>query len=171
MKLLIVSDTHGDFYTLNKLVDSHPEAEVILHLGDGAEEINEIKKIYPKRMVIAVRGNCDLCSTLPEEEEITIDGFKIFMTHGNRYNVKLGLSAICEKAKQVNANILLFGHTHIALSDYQFGLYIFNPGTIKGARGSYGIIDTSDSAIVTEILKVNFEVNPTKQSFFFRKTL
>ena len=165
MKILVVSDSHRDFFTLNEIVKRHSDAEMILHLGDGSEEISKIKKLYPDRMVVAVRGNCDLCSTFPEEEELSIDGVKIFMTHGHLYNVKLGISSICAKAKEVNAKILLFGHTHIPLSDYQFGLYILNPGSIRYANGTYGLIDITDSGIVTNILNVNLDFKNSKSPF------
>lgn len=35
MRILVVSDTHGDFRTLRKVVDAHQEADIIVHCGDG----------------------------------------------------------------------------------------------------------------------------------------
>ena len=167
MQLLVVSDSHRDFFTLNEIVKKHSNIDAILHLGDGSEEIQKIKELYPQYMVTAVKGNCDLCSNLPDERELNIDGYKIFMTHGNLYNVKLGLSSICAKAQSLKANILLFGHTHIPFSDYQFGLYILNPGSIRGINGTYAILDVSPSGVVTNILDVDF-INQPRPSLFKR---
>ena len=35
MQILVVSDSHGDFNTLNKLIRTKPKAEVVIFCGDG----------------------------------------------------------------------------------------------------------------------------------------
>ena len=37
MRILVVSDTHGDLYSLKRALDAQPTAEVIIHCGDGSE--------------------------------------------------------------------------------------------------------------------------------------
>ena len=105
-------------------------------------------------MIVNVRGNCDLCSTAPKEEELTVNNKKIYMTHGDLYNVKFGIGAIYNKAHELNADILLFGHTHAAFTDFENGLYIMNPGSLRGYEKTYGIIDITDSGIVTNIVNL-----------------
>lgn len=154
MRILVTSDTHGDFQTLNSIVMSQPKAEVIFHLGDGEEQAQRIKTLYNDRTVINVRGNCDWGSMLPPVQTITLEGKKIMATHGHLYNVKMELYTIYQAARSEKADILLFGHTHNAMTDYDDGLYIMNPGSLHGAYGTYGIIDITKAGIVTNILKV-----------------
>ena len=38
MRILVVSDTHRDAFALREAILKQPTAEVVIHLGDGAEE-------------------------------------------------------------------------------------------------------------------------------------
>ncbi|MBW7572854.1 metallophosphoesterase family protein [Caproiciproducens faecalis] len=154
MRILVVSDTHRDAYALREAILKQPTAEVVIHLGDGAEEAQEIKDSFPEKMFLLVRGNCDWGSTLPVEEDVTLGGKHIFFTHGYTYNVKYGLYTATEAARGRKADILLFGHTHYAMTDYEDGLYIMNPGSLNGSRGTYGIIDITNQGVVTNLLKI-----------------
>lgn len=154
MRILVVSDTHGDFQTFNRVVLSQPKAEVIFHLGDGEEQAESIKLAYPDKMMVNVRGNCDWGSSLPVTQTITLEGKTMFATHGHLYNVKFDYEEIIFEAKSQKADILLFGHTHTAMTDYDDGLYIMNPGSLHGSGGTYGIIDITPAGIVTNILNV-----------------
>lgn len=152
MRILVVSDTHRDSYSLRQAILQQPTAEVILHLGDGEEEIMDMKLEFPKRMIIPVRGNCDWGSTLPSSEEICLEGKRIFMTHGHLYQVKMGYHPIYCAAREKKADILLFGHTHVPMQDYDDGLYVLNPGSLNGANASYGILDITPAGIMTNLL-------------------
>lgn len=149
MKILVVSDTHGDFYSLNKLVQMQSNAEVVLFLGDGCEEFDDVSMLYPEKMFIGVKGNNDFCTTLPMTEERVIEGKRIFMSHGHVYGVKYGLERIIAAGKARNADIVLFGHTHEPCSQYADGMYVFNPGALHGSFGSYGVIEIQNGQILT----------------------
>lgn len=154
MRILVVSDSHGDYYAFKRAVMAQPNAEVIIFLGDGEDQVDKIKIEFPDRMVIAVKGNCDFGSTKPTREIITLEGKKILATHGHIYSVKYGYTSAYEAAREENADILLFGHTHLAYTNYEDGLYVMNPGSISGSYGSYGWIDITDSGILTNIVKL-----------------
>ena len=91
MRILVVSDTHRDFSALHHAVQTQLKAEIVLHLGDGEEELMQIKPMFPEKMIVGVRGNCDFGSLLPWEEELSVEGKKIFFTHGYTYQVKMTL--------------------------------------------------------------------------------
>ena len=152
MRILVVSDTHRDQYSLEQAVLRQPKAEVVIHLGDGADEAEMVKAKFPEKTFLQVRGNCDWGCDLPVEGEITLEGKKLFYTHGHVYNVKYGLYNICCAAREKKADIVLFGHTHQALAEYDEGLYILNPGSLHGSLGTYGIIDITPAGIVTNII-------------------
>ena len=56
MRILVVSDTHGDYDTLRRVVIAQPKAEVVIHLGDGEEQSAQLVTDFPEKMgrIIAV---------------------------------------------------------------------------------------------------------------------
>lgn len=154
MRILVVSDTHRDAYSLREALIRQKSAEVVIHLGDGEAETEEMKYQFPEKMFLQVRGNCDWGSCLPAVGEIVLEGKRIFYTHGYTYNVKYGLYEAISAARDRKADILLFGHTHHAMTDYDDGLYLMNPGTLSGSDGTYGIIDITKAGIVTNIVRI-----------------
>lgn len=154
MRILVVSDTHRDYNALRQAVLAQPNAEVVIHLGDGADEAADVKYLFPEKTFYQVRGNCDWGSALSAVGSVTLEGKKIFYTHGHGYNVKYGLYELKAAARAQKANIVLFGHTHRALAEFEDGLYLMNPGSLSGGTASYGIIDITKAGIVTNILKI-----------------
>lgn len=156
MRILVVSDTHGDLQLLRETITRQRTAEVVIHLGDGAGELDIVRLEYPEKMFLGVRGNCDFGSILPHTETMTIEGRKIYYTHGHVQGVKLGRYDLLREARSAKADICLFGHTHRALTDYDDGLYILNPGSLSRSRGggkpSYGIIDITTGGIFIKIM-------------------
>ena len=156
MRILVISDTHGDFHSMKRALDMQPEAEVIIHCGDGAEQIQYLKDTMQDKTVIGVRGNCDWSSTLPPVECVEIAGKTIFVTHGHLYSVKFGLTQLEYAAREQKADIALFGHTHMPFTDYEDGVYYMNPGSCSGYYASFGIIDITDKGdVVTNVVNLN----------------
>ncbi len=155
MKALVFSDTHGNFIDMNEAVSKHRDCEIIIHCGDGEQQIEDIKLAYPDKMVINVCGNCDWCSNVVATQYFSIFNKKIMVTHGHNYNVKYSLDKLIAQAKKENCDIVCFGHTHNAVNEYIDGLYVFNPGSCSRYNGSYGIIDiTPNGDILTNIVKL-----------------
>lgn len=155
MRILVVSDTHRDQYALRQAVLEQPKAEIVIHLGDGADEAQSIKDSFPEKMFLMVKGNCDWGTMLPAEGDFTAEGKKIFYTHGYTYNVKYGYEQAISAARDRKADILLFGHTHYAFCDYEDGLYLMNPGSLNGSNGTYGLIDITPAGIVTNLVHLH----------------
>lgn len=154
MRILVTSDSHGNTHALRKAVASQPHAQLILHLGDGAQDVEDLLPEFPERQFIGVRGNNDWFCPLPLEGEITIRQIKIFYTHGHKYNVKYGLYDLIGEARRREANVVLFGHTHTPCLDYDDGLYLMNPGSLFGWDATYGTLDLSEQGVVTNILPI-----------------
>lgn len=133
MKVLIVSDTHGrDKYLLQTLQKVSP-IDLMIHLGDfgGTEEY--IKSIA-NCSVEMISGNNDLFKEYPKEKVIMIGNFTVFLTHGHRYGIYYNISQIKEAAKVRQANIVMFGHTHVPMIDLKGGIWAINPGSIALPR-------------------------------------
>lgn len=146
MRILVFSDSHGSTYRMRDAIMNHPEADMIIHLGDGERDIEAVSDVIGSRKVVQVCGNCDFYSQLPVNEIVTVNGAKIFCSHGHSELVKHGIGAFISKAKSINACIALYGHTHESVTDYVDGLYIMNPGSIRSRE--YGAIDITHQGIM-----------------------
>ena len=128
---LIVSDSHGRSRVADKIMPLAAENDYVVHLGDGAGDLREIMNRYPEKTYL-LKGNCD---ALPWQDECVIEaeGLSILCCHGHQYGVKSGLSRLAYRAKELNCEVALYGHTHRASIEEVGGVLCINPG----AAGSY----------------------------------
>lgn len=154
MRILVTSDTHGDAASLRRAILAQPQAQVIIHLGDGQEDVDNVRFSFPDRTFLQVKGNCDWGSSLPARGEYEAEGVKLFYTHGHLYGVKSGDYNLVSAARECKASVVLFGHTHTPREDYEDGLYIMNPGRLSGWEPTYGIVDITPQGIVLNVMKL-----------------
>lgn len=153
MRILVISDSHGKSAAVGKVLLKETQAEIVLHLGDGAFDLLDYNDDFPEKMFLAVKGNCDHGFDLPLSELRSFGETRIFLTHGHMYDVKFGLEKLINTALYNEADVVLFGHTHQAVVDYFEGLHIMNPGSLGAgySQCSYGIIDITDAGIVCSV--------------------
>lgn len=138
-KLIVISDSHGNYRAVESLLPLVTENDYILHLGDGGADMREIRAQYPEK-VYACSGNCDFFSPIPEEGILEVEYLRIFYCHGHKYRVKSDLNALAQAAKERGCDIALYGHTHRADITEINGVTLINPGSFKrpvGEGGSY----------------------------------
>lgn len=150
MKIIVVSDTHGSYRNFKRIMQLNKNADIVVHCGDSRGELNEIMREFPDKTYYAVRGNCDFSAALNSEEFFTVEGVRFMVTHGHLYNVKYGLMNLFMAAKEKEADIALFGHTHIAYDGLADGIRLFNPGS-AGYGKSFGVIEVKDGQVLTNI--------------------
>ena len=63
MRILVISDTHGNFFKFKDVLEKHRDAELVFFLGDGKREYEDICDLFPERKILAVKGNCAFPST------------------------------------------------------------------------------------------------------------
>ena len=153
MRILVMSDSHGNKDAILKAAARESPA-LILHLGDHDRDCSVIELEYPETQIRSVRGNCDRFSYGLDTDEFTIGGKRFFMTHGNLYRVKSGLSSIINAALQRDADLLLFGHTHDPYNTVLGNLTIINPGSIGMGGKTYAVLELSNGVITCEFMKV-----------------
>ena len=140
MKLLILSDSHGEqeFMQLavrrerpdagdpsrRPLRRCRPSCGGILRPA-GPERPRQLRSWGPPRAETLLR---------------TFEGVRIFGTHGHRYGVKQGLLRFSLAAQEQQAQVALFGHTHIPYCRQEGGLWLLNPGACGGRAPSCGIV-------------------------------
>lgn len=146
MKLLILSDSHGDFYTLKKAVSAYGKnADVIIHCGDATRNEPEwLQYNCANSSIVCVKGNCDMGSMLREIEFMNLNGVKIMITHGHLFNVKYGLLNLYYKAKENNCDIAFFGHTHNPTYQILDDVSLINPGACSGYEGSCAVVEIDE---------------------------
>ena len=153
MKVMCISDIHGNVECLNKAIERYKEenADKLIILGDFSGyyfsstdfEVSEILNDMAGS-IIAVKGNCDSFETdnlfnfdLGYLKTIDVNGTKVTLTHGHMYD-RNNLPENC-------GQIFLSGHTHVGNIEKINGKIIVNPGSISkprgGTRKSYIIID------------------------------
>ncbi len=150
MKILVISDTHRDTERLRKALDNHPDINHVFHLGDLVADVEKIRHDYPQKEFYCVRGNNDFGSDCQLTGLQKINGRTIYYTHGHSQRVHSNLSGLIKEAQQYNADIVLFGHTHVAFSQEIDGVHFFNPGSASRPRDdkrSYGIIELGDELL------------------------
>lgn len=133
MLIAVVSDTHRENYCMDKVKKMISHADVLIHLGDNADDLDYIKEGFNGE-TYGVRGNCDFARGAKDELVIELEGVKFLLTHGHEYGVKYGLTNLSYRAEEVGADVALFGHTHIPCNEDIGGIILFNPGSASYPR-------------------------------------
>lgn len=138
MKVLIISDIHGNYKNLNKVI-SNNEFDKLIILGDTLvgpfTEYREVANLLNKYKdkIISVKGNCDIYyNELLEYDnddlyiKIPMDKKILFITHGHIYNRN--------HLPSTYYDIFISGHTHIPVLEKTNDKIYLNPGSISLPR-------------------------------------
>ena len=145
MKWMIISDIHGSYDDLKKVMEIYEEEkmEKLIILGDilyhgprnpltEKYEPMEVAKILNnlKDKIIAVKGNCDadvdeMISDFKMLEKISLDinGYRVFCSHGHKYNIN--------NLPEEYFDIMFYGHFHTGFIEKENGRIYANPGSIS----------------------------------------
>lgn len=173
MKILIMSDIHGNYENLNNVLKNESFDKLII-LGDlfsygfnyNNKDENNILNLLSnyKDTIILIKGNCDENISY---EEFGLFAHDIISLHLNNHVVTLTHGNIYSKGFLPNyhGDIFASGHTHVPMLLKEQGTIYLNPGSIGKPRGgsdkSYAIfednkieIKTIDGKIIKE-MKIN----------------
>jgi putative phosphoesterase len=147
----LISDTHyGErlFNIPNKLLDIWSNIDLILHAGDIGEIslLDQLRKIAP---IIAVHGNDEPNinkEKLPNQQILSYYSHKLLLWHSHypdpmeekakRAGIwRPKLDRISDYGKEVGADIVIYGHTHIPMISQIGPILLINPGAL--ASGSF----------------------------------
>lgn len=147
-RALVLSDSHRDYVSLAEALRLHREADAVFFLGDGESDLKmpSVERALTAKKYTAVCGNCDYASELPKELRLPMAGKIFFALHGHTRAVKSGLEMLAEAARAQDADIVLYGHTHIPRAERLDGIWFLCPGSIRD--GAYGIVDITDKGEV-----------------------
>lgn len=125
--------------------------DAMIHLGDYYDDGTAMSEEFHWLRFWQVPGNCDKYRCPPFSPETLvqkIDGVKFLLTHGHNHFVKSGLGVLIADGRKVQADAVLFGHTHSAYCAQEpDGLWVVNPGSCGYYGGSAALIETGDGKI------------------------
>ena len=143
--------------------------DMIIHLGDCEDDTRDVSYMYHDIPLHSVYGNCDSHRTSPREKVVSAGDMHIYCTHGHQFNVKHDIlkyapdSDIVTVAKEMGAEIALFGHTHIPHLSFERGVHVLNPGSASTDKKqtnnrapTFALIDIQKPNIICKILAINF---------------
>ncbi len=145
MRVLIVSDTHRRHGNLEAVIAKEQPFDMMIHLGDVETGEDYVRALVDCEVKM-VCGNNDYCTELPFDLEFTIEGTRVFITHGHTYYVYRGFEKLEYEARKRNADVVMYGHLHEPMIEERDGLTVLSPGSIsyprqKGRVPSYIIME------------------------------
>lgn len=162
MEYLVLSDSHGRADLVDRAIEVQLRVpDAVLFLGDGLRDLRVLE--YQDIHVRCVRGNCDFYTLfegqhVPEQVLLEVGAYRILMMHGHTHSVKGGMERACAFAAQAEADVLLYGHTHLPQRQWfdageHFGshvlkkpLLVCNPGALQD--GNFGTLTVRNQGIL-----------------------
>lgn len=150
-----MSDTHGNYPLALRACEEAEPLDAVIHLGDGADDVRILEQVVACR-IISVAGNCDLDSTATRELLWEESGRRLLLVHGDRYGVKSGLGRLEQRALQLGADAVLFGHSHFGQITSRSGVLFVNPGTLmkSDTPTTFAILEISGTIIDARLVTI-----------------
>lgn len=148
MKILVISDSHGNISNLNHVLGFAKKinASAIIHCGDW-NNLRAVDVVVDSGIPLyAVLGNADIDPELSNKFDenflkIEIDGRKIGIIHNIKH-----LTFDIQKL-----DVLFYGHTHKQQESTLGGAKVVNPGALENDI-SFAVYDTMTNKI--ELVKI-----------------
>ncbi|WP_432358326.1 metallophosphoesterase [Sporosarcina sp. UB5] len=143
MRVIVMSDSHGDKETVNAV--SALQADAIFHCGDSelAWDDTLLTNIH------IVKGNCDRDHRFPDSVIVEVGSKKIWMVHGHEHDCKRTMLPLYYHALELGADIVLFGHSHSYGAELRDGILFVNPGSTilprEGKQPTFAEIEWEDN--------------------------
>jgi putative phosphoesterase len=158
VRILVISDSHN--YVLNsqiEIIKKHGVFDMLIHCGDKYKDAEKFATRLNINLIAQVPGNCDYISDKPLIVHEIIEGKMLVITHGHVHDVKTNLDQLISYAKEVNADAVIYGHTHCAQNEIIDNILFFNPGSSiypKCGKESFGILEVNSEKIYSEIISL-----------------
>ncbi|MBO9130533.1 metallophosphoesterase [Bacillus sp. 165] len=151
MRALIVSDSHGLTSELEALKKKFEhDVDIMIHCGDSELSVHNTELAGFE----VVKGNCDFNGEFLNEIVKDVGEIRFFVTHGHLYNIKMTVQSLWYRAKELEATVACFGHSHIMGAELLDGILLINPGSILLPRSrkerTYAVLEWEEkNATVT----------------------
>ena len=151
MRIGFVSDSHGRTQLLRRYLNLCREQryDAVFHLGDYDSDAQWLEGRLEDIPLYSVAGNCDTLSNRSLMELRELEGFRVLAVHGHRQGVKYGLDRLGWFALEQEADIALFGHTHVPYVGWADRTLLVNPGALMDGR--YGELTLEDGQVIPRL--------------------
>jgi putative phosphoesterase len=159
VRLVLLSDTHiPDFARKlpQPLIAAARGADLILHAGDvtAPEVLDELASYAPVHVALGNRDRPEILSWgATPVVELDLEGVRIAMLHDS--GPREGRARRMRR-RFPQADLVVFGHSHIPIDEQDEGVRLLNPGSPTWKRRqpapTYATIDLVDGRISTAIL-------------------
>ena len=133
MKILIVSDTHGQNHTMYKVIEKESPFDMFIHCGDIEGEQDRLRRKLNCRFLV-VAGNNDYDPDMDRVIVTDIGNYTALITHGHRYSLYSGYDPLYYLAAENHADFVFFGHTHVPVIHEEGPVTLINPGSLTYPR-------------------------------------
>ena len=163
-RLIAVSDSHGSAEALRAAFEQAARGgriDAAVFLGDGSADFEQVKPMLFNQGTVCyeVKGNNDWLSDASTEIWFTVNNVRIFACHGHSRQVKYGLDRLWYAAREREAVVALYGHTHRERIEEANGIYVINPGAVcerSRRRSAYAeLLIEEDGSVQAQL--VNWE--------------
>ncbi|GLX09734.1 metallophosphoesterase family protein [Microbispora sp. NBRC 16548] len=154
MKVVVLADTHAPrrWKSCPPAVAEHLRgADLILHAGDvcTADVLVELSAYAPVHAVLGNNDGQDVAAWgAPETLELDLGGLRVAMIHDS--GQAAGRTARMGR-RFPEADLVVFGHSHIPMDLTGDGVRVFNPGSPTDRRrqphGTVGILDVESGVL------------------------
>lgn len=156
MIIAVLADTHGKIEPVIQVLKPL-KADAIIFAGDFYHDGFHIARAL-KTKFYGVKGNCDAGSTAAGEQVLEFMGRKIFLVHGHQYGVKQSLNRLYYRARELEVDAVIYGHTHIPHLEKTDGLWMINPGSPTRPRlntpGTYVLLEMNPDTFEPRLINL-----------------
>jgi uncharacterized protein len=163
--ILVFSDSHGQKHLVHQIIHNFGKrCDSLVFCGDGISDLlsalddawNQPSYAVCIPPVVAfVQGNGDSNRypvefyphgeknddkiyheiSIPKRIIFSVAGHKLFVVHGHYEGIYYSTDTLLDEIKQANAQIALYGHSHISKEEKRQSNYLLNPGSCFRPRG------------------------------------
>nr|WP_211239502.1 metallophosphoesterase family protein [Jiangella gansuensis] len=168
IRVAVLSDTHAPRFwkrcppAVARVLEG---VDVILHAGDvcTTDVLDELTTFAPVHAVLGNNDGDDVAAWgAPEEAHLTIGGVRIAMIHDS--GPATGRLARL-RGRFPDADLVVFGHSHIPWDEEADGFRVFNPGSPTDKRrqphGTVGMLELAAGRVLSaELIRVTDPSEP-----------
>jgi len=164
-RFLVLSDTHDDPFSMEWTLDflQREKIDGVIHLGDYYNDADMLDR--NGHLLIRVPGTWDTCyypdPAVENRKLIRLGEWRIFLTHTPHTHYNDLASDINPESviTRGEADLFLYGHTHIAEIRRTNGMIFINPGHMtrdesRGCGMSCGLLEFDGDTLSAKVIRI-----------------
>lgn len=155
-KIVVVSDNHGRYAPISKVLADNKDASAFIHCGDVELEPQLVSDFY------AVSGNNDYFHNFPKHLILEIGHLRVYVTHGDEHMRYKRINNIYKDGKNLNADLICYGHEHVYEETWIDDVLVLNPGSLFYNRDnsaiSYAIVSVNNDNYTVKKISIQEDI-------------